>query len=365
MYLCILTDSLNGDYLGMKLNYDDGLDCILVSIIVVARNEEDNILNLLECINKQNYPKELIELIVVDDCSEDSTCSLVERYSQKAQFRIELLSLKHKPQSEQNKKSGIAYAIDNANGDWVICTDADCVMSSNWVKSFISYRQKTLAKLIIGPVQIIDNNSLLSKFQALDFTAMQAFTACSASMKRAMLCNGANLAYEKDLFIELNPYKNKVISGDDMFLLHEAQKKYPESIYYLACRDSIVKTNACKTLLEFFNQRIRWGGKVKYFGHKMTVQVMLQLFLSNSSIVCFLIMGVLYSKIYLLFFLLFFYIKMLIDKSFMTPFIKFFRQSHLLSLFLTAQFIHLFYMFIMGLLSNVLPYRWKGRYRKV
>lgn len=361
----LLNDSFSADCSGIKLNYKTGLDYVLVTIIVIARNEEANILNLLECINKQNYPKELIELIVVDDCSEDSTYSLVDNYSQKAQFRIELLSLKHKPEHEQNKKSGIAYAIDNASGDWVICTDADCVMSSNWVKSIIYYRQKTLAKLIIGPVQIKDKGSFLSKFQALDFTAMQAFTACSASMKKAMLCNGANLAYERSLFLELKPYNNKIISGDDMFLLYEAQKKYPEAIHYLACRESIVKTEACKTLTEFINQRIRWGGKVKYFRHKITVKVMLLLFFFNVSIVCFLLMGFSYSLIYLLFFVLFFYVKMLIDKSFVTPFIKFFRQSHLLSLFLTAQFIHLFYMFMIGVLANVLPYQWKGRLRKV
>ena len=84
----LLNDSFSTDCSGIKLNYKNGLDYILVTIIVIARNEEANILNLLECINKQNYPKELIELIVVDDCSEDSTYSLVERYGQTAQLGL-------------------------------------------------------------------------------------------------------------------------------------------------------------------------------------------------------------------------------------------------------------------------------------
>ena len=116
------------------------------SVIIPTYNRPKTLSKSINSVLNQNFKN--FEIIVVDDCSEDSTFSLVERYSQKAQFRIELLSLKHKPQNQQNKKSGIAYAIDNANGDWVICTDADCVMSSNWVKSISAFSDNSGISLI-------------------------------------------------------------------------------------------------------------------------------------------------------------------------------------------------------------------------
>jgi cellulose synthase/poly-beta-1,6-N-acetylglucosamine synthase-like glycosyltransferase len=215
--------------------------------------------------------------------------------------------------------------------------------------------------MIIGPVGYFSDNSFLSYFQALDFLAMQGVSASSAGLNKPLLCNGANIAYEKKLFDELNVYKkDDIASGDDMFMLHKAYSSYPDKVKYLKAESAIVKTYPCKTWKSLFQQRLRWAGKVKYFDTKESVLILLFLLIINIMILALAFLGVFESS-YIKYFLIAISIKALTDIFFLWPVAKFFRQSHMLSLFLAVQFVHFIYMAVVGVLSNILPYSWKGR----
>ena len=79
------------------------------------------------------------------------------------------------------------------------------------------------------------DNSFLSVFQCLDFISLQGITAASVSAGFHSMCNGANLAYNKNIFYEVGGFKNAdhIASGDDMLLMHKIKIKYPSSIGYL------------------------------------------------------------------------------------------------------------------------------------
>ena len=102
---------------------------------------------------------------------------------------------------------------------------------------------------------------------------LQGITGASVFKKVHAMCNGANLAYQKDVFFEVGGFEgiDQVASGDDMLLMHKIQTRYPNEIMFLKSKDVIVTTRAAESLKEFINQRIRWASKAdRYTDKKIT-----------------------------------------------------------------------------------------------
>ncbi|MCE3281854.1 MAG: N-acetylglucosaminyltransferase, partial [Chitinophagaceae bacterium] len=161
------------------------------------------------------------------------------------------------------KKKAIETAVPQAMGDWIITTDADCDVESQWLKSYDAYIQREDSVFVAAPVKFINNGSLVSVFQCLDFLSLQGVTAAAVSADKHSMCNGANLAYKKSAFIEVNGFRgiDSVASGDDMLLMHKIRKRYPGKLGYLFTPQAIVRTTPMPDWFSFFNQRIRWASK--------------------------------------------------------------------------------------------------------
>ena len=332
-----------------------------VSVIIVARNEENNIINILNDLENQSYSKSFFEVIIVDDCSEDKTIDKVESFRLLSGLKIVLHRLWKEPPYKQNKKGGIEYAMRYAEGEIVVLTDADCMLQKEWLKTIVSFYHDYKPKMIIGPVSYITSNAFLQYFQTLDFLAMQGVSCSTSGLNKPLLCNGANIAYEKALFNELNVYeKDDIASGDDMFMLQKVYSSYPDKVKYLKAETAIVKTYPCKSWGAFFQQRLRWAGKVKYFDSIESIFLLLFLLTINILILALALLSV-YESAHIKYFFIAVSVKMLTDIFFLWPVAKFFRQSHMLSLVLVVQFVHFIYMAVVGILSNILPYSWKGR----
>ncbi len=330
---------------------------VKLSLIAVFRNEAFNLPNFLNSIEAQNYNPNLFEVLLINDHSEDDSVIIIERFIARTNLNIRLI---HLNKLSKGKKAGIQFALESSKYDWVLCTDADCILPKNFIKAHANCKFNSNPLMVIGPVQLIGPKSFLSQFQKLDFMGMQAFTAYSAGMKQPLLCNGANLAYDKKIFKELNPYSASYASGDDMFLMNAVAEKYPSRIHYLNHQEAIVKTNVSPDWKSFVQQRLRWGGKLRGLRNFTLILVMSIVFLMHLNLLLVLLLSGI-ERVYFYLFLVGFLIKVFMDKRFMLGAFNFFRESHLLSLFLVAQFFQIFYMGILGVLSNILPYTWKGR----
>src|ERR1700741_4803978 len=111
----------------------------------------------------------------------------------------------------------------------------------------------------------------------MDFLVLQGITGASVTKKIHSMCNGANLAYEKKIFYEVNGFAgiDHIASGDDMLLMHKIAKIYPGRIGYLKSTEAIVNTQPMATWPDFFNQRIRWASKATHYNDKRIFWVLL------------------------------------------------------------------------------------------
>jgi len=229
------------------------------SIIVPFRNEAKNLPVLLDSFAKLNYPNALFEVILVDDDSEERV--------QIADFRLQISVLKNIRVSNSPKKDAISTAMRLVKNEWIITTDADCIVHENWLTALDNYIQLHDVAMIAGPVTYDCNTSFLHHFQQLDLASLQGATIGSFGLGKAFMCNGANFAYAKSLFQELNGFTGNdiIASGDDVFLLQKAMARFPEKVHYLKSQNTFVSTKPMNDWKSLFYQRVRWASKTSSY----------------------------------------------------------------------------------------------------
>lgn len=330
-----------------------------VSIIIAARNEEDKIALTIDDILKQEYPKELFELIVVDDHSTDATAEIIGSY---ANHGVKLIKLNESEPLNSYKKKAIAEAIKIASGELIITTDADCRMGSLWLPTIINYYNQHDYKLISSPVAYFEEKTWFEKLQTLEFSFLIGLGAAGIGNKMASTCNGANLAYRKDVFIELGGFKgiDDLASGDDELLLHKVAFAYPGGIGFCKSYDAIVFTHAKENLKAFIQQRKRWASKSVKYKDKRIVALAVSVWLSNLSLILNLLFSFLFPTILCVFAAQYF-LKLLVELWFLIPVLTFNKRKGLLFLLPILTLIHPLYFIYIGIAGNSGKYNWKGR----
>lgn len=329
---------------------------IKMSVIIPARNEEDNIAALLTALQYQTYPKELFEIVVIDDHSEDKTADIVRQFA-----NVKLISLKEDAINSYKKKA-IETGIAAATGELIVTTDADCLPPAEWLQAIASYKQEKQSAFIAAPVVINCNASIVQIFQAIDFMVLQGITAAAVHKKNLSMCNGANVAYEKKVFAEVNGFAgvDHIASGDDMLLMHKIWKKYPDKVHYLKSKDVLVSTQPVKTWSAFFSQRIRWASKARQYDDKRILPVLFLVYLFNLSFLALIIAGF-WNYYYWLAVLILWLLKTLIELPFFASLAVFFNKQWAIKWFFFFQPLHIFYTIISGLFGQFGKYEWKGR----
>lgn len=333
------------------------------SVIIPARNEENNIGNCIQSILQQKYPSSLFEIIIIDDHSTDNTSKVVQQFQQQYS-NIRLIKLADELDGKalnSYKKKAIEKAIGYSNGDWIITTDADCIVKENWLASFAALIQEQQPVFIAAPVVFTNDGTVLSTFQYIDFISLQGITAASVSAGFHSMCNGANLAYKKDAFYEVNGFRGieTIASGDDMLLMNKIKQRFPSKIAFLFSKDAVVTTNPMPDWKSFFNQRIRWASKADQFKDKSIFWVLVLVYLYNVVLFIMPLLAIFYPPL-IVYWLVFIGCKTLVELSFALPVGKFFGQSFIWW-FPLLQPLHIAYTVIAGWLGKFGKYQWKGR----
>jgi len=330
-----------------------------VSVIIPARNEEDNIRECIKYLLNQNYSG--YEIIIVNDRSEDKTAQIIEKYARKHNNLV-VRSIKELPAGLAPKKYAITQGIEASRGEIILTTDADCRPPETWISTMVSFFSQSTS-LVAGFSPVFSRkkkSSFTSGLFYLDSLSLAGISAGGIGLNIPLSCNGRNLAYRKNSFRSAGGFGGieNIPSGDDDLLLHKIVRLKKTSIKYAAGKISHVPSLVQLTIKEFLNQRIRHASK---FGlHPLRVKIISAIiYLFNLSILFFpavdlftkghisylsaIVIGMKFSLD--LFFLTATSIKLEARFNFFTFFILF--------------FIYPFYIIIFGALGVVGKYKWK------
>ncbi len=190
------------------------------SVIICARNEDENLTEFLPKVCSQDYPN--FEVIVVNDCSDDDTENVIDEFV-KIFPNLKKVTIKEDAYYKHGKKFAVLVGIKAAQYENMVFMDADCYPSSDqWLKEMSKGFSKE-REVVLGYGAYEKQDTFLNKLIRFD-TFMIAVQYLSSAIKgQAYMGVGRNLAYKKDLF-----YRNKgfsshyhINSGDDDLFVNE------------------------------------------------------------------------------------------------------------------------------------------------
>lgn len=331
------------------------------SILIPFRNEEKDLPLLLKSIKKLKYPKKYFEIILINDESTDKSIEIIEDFkNENPKLNLNLINSKRK--SNSPKKDAIETAISKANFKWIITTDADCQIPQKWLQNFNVFINNNKVKMIVAPVTYSFSDNFFNNFQNLDFLSLQGTTIGSFGMQKPFMCNGANLCYSKNAFIEIDGFKgnNHIASGDDVFLLEKMNLHFKNEVKYLKSTDSIVKTKPQPNLSQLLNQRVRWAAKAGSTQNSFGKLISIIVFTTNLYLIILLVLAFL-SRVSWQYFGLIFLIKLNIDFLLLYKAATFLKHQNSMKIYLYSSFIYPFFTVYVAIASFFKGYTWKGR----
>ena len=324
-----------------------------VSVVIAARNEEENIQECIDSLLNQDFETTNYEIIVVNDHSEDNTLSILRTIKSN---NLVIISL---PVGVTSKKEALKYGIEKAQYNIIATTDADCVLPMNWLTSIAKNIDKN-SDMLLGPIMFTKEKGFFNAFQQLDMMAMQTFQFGLLGLNQPILNNGANLSFKEESFQLVGGYDNyNTPSGDDVFLL-EKFNTHKLKIKGLLSKNFIVETNTIKNCAEFLNQRIRWASKSKFYKGKLLKFLSFIILLQNI-IQLFIYSQVLLGEKFINYFIFLLLSKWLIDFILLFLVATFFDRGKSLLYYIPIQIIYPFYIMGVSVASMFLKFDWKGR----
>lgn len=322
-----------------------------VSVVVACKNEQEHLPELLSALKKQTDTN--FELILVNDHSSDNTLTVMNDEKNDFTSCIVLEA------NDKGKKAALKQGILQAKGELIITTDADCIPAQRWIETIQSFQKETHCDLIICPVSLKQKEGLKYQIQQLEFVSLITSGAGAAGVGKPILCNGANLAFKKSVWLESqNELHDEEQSGDDIFLL-ESVKRRNGKIQFLKSTDAIVRTCGSNSASSFFRQRRRWASKSTTYTDKLLIATACIVFgISLLQIIAFI--AAIFNCFYWMAFALLFCIKYLIDASFLQSAKSFFKLKNIWINAFMLSLTYPFYITITAVSSFMYkPKRWK------
>ena len=326
-----------------------------ISILIPVRNEEENISECLESVLKLDYPKELFEIIIIDDHSTDKTNSIAEK------FLRQNSSVSIIENNGIGKKSALTCGVKKAKGKLIVTTDGDCMVPENWLRSIAEVFENENPVFIAGPVTCRKENNFLQQLLQMEQICLQIISAGSMMMNIPMMCSGANLAYTKEFFLQVNGYeKDEFASGDDMMLMVKAKKMFPGKLRFIKSKNAIVKTRSAKSLKEAVQQRSRWISKFSGYKSFVISFVGILVFLCNAAIFSLGALSIFENSL-LMAFIFALVGKMVVDLLLLSLSVPFFREPRLLLLAPIGEIFYPLLAVFSVIARGTGSYKWKGR----
>jgi len=339
-----------------------------ISVLVPFRNEAQNLPALLNALAAQSLPKNQWELLLIDDHSTDGGGTLAANLAHQLGLNCRVLPLAHgRPGLPPFKKGAVTLGVEAATHPLILCTDADCLPHPQWLARLATpFALNAHLQMLCGPVDIKvspKSKNIFEHFQQTEFAMLVGLGAAGLALGRPAMCNGANLAYRKQAFLDVNGYAGNEhqASGDDEFLMHKLWAARPGSVQFVLDADVLVQTAPQPSLQAFVAQRVRWGGKGKHYTDGRILQQQLFVAALNVGLLLFFVTCLFVPALWPAFGMVA-TCKWLAEWPFVLPFSR--KHLHPFA-FLAKHFLfqpmHILYIAVVGALTLRGSYEWKGR----
>lgn len=334
------------------------------SLVIPFRNEAENLPQLLNSLSLLKYPAEMFEIILINDASEDTSKDICQRFADDhPKFQIRILENEIKTGSP--KKDAVQKAISVSQFDYILTTDADCVVPEHWLQEFNAHLKDFGSAVVAGPVRIKSGGdpkrTFLKQFQEIDFFSLQAASMGAFGVELPFMCNAANFCYSKKAFLDINGFEGNenIAGGDDIFLLEKFEKAGLKSSF-LKTGAAVVETSAQPDWKSLFSQRIRWAGKTSAYKSSFGKFIGVLVFFMNLMTATAAI-AVAVGRLEVETFLMIFLFKFNADFLLIYSSAKFFHQEKLMKSYFWCSMIYPFFSSAVGICSLFIGYSWKGR----
>ncbi|MDD5361578.1 MAG: glycosyltransferase [Ignavibacteria bacterium] len=240
-----------------------------VTVLVAARNEEDNISNCINSLKSLVYEKGLYEIILINDNSNDSTYDIMIRETAGLDYFIILDTKNFHSDKLAGKTRALSYGLSVSKGQLIMMTDADCVVRPGWIKNTVKNFDENTG-MICGFTRIRYGSSLFADIQSLDWLYLQSLASSSSGIGRILSCIGNNLSFNRKAYDEIGGYENLKFSVTEDLSLMRTIEKTKYSVKYPVEPECLVETVECKNIKELYRQKKRWfrgGTGINFLGY--------------------------------------------------------------------------------------------------
>jgi len=329
-----------------------------VSVVIAVRNEERSIGACLESLFRQSYPREMYEVIIVDDGSTDTTAAVVSDFARR-HTQLHLISRSNDTPDRRGKSAALAEGIGRSTGDVILTTDADCTVPVRWIELMTDHLQNGTV-FVAGPVAEQPTGSVLTNVEQLEFLGLITTAAGLIGAGRPINCNGANLGYRKSAFYAAGGFGEQEHSNDDESLMNRIVHRNIGTVGFAPEWESTVLTHSANTPSSFLRQRLRWAGKRNHYEDPSILVSLVLLYLFFVSVAFTGALAVWDVRVLLPVGIVILG-KALIDYSTLRAGARLFRQKVPAAWFVLAELLHVPYIVFTAAAGQCGGLFWKGR----
>jgi len=229
-----------------------------ISVLVAFRNEEHNIISCCEALNKLDYPEDKLEILMLNDQSSDNSPKLVEDFiSGKSAFH--LINIETELNNLKAKMNVLAQGIQKSSGEFIFVTDADCMPSSEWLKTTLQYFDPTIGMVSGFTILKEDDPKIFSLLQTIDWIFLQGLAFGASNSEKPITVMGNNLAFRRNVYDQIDGFESIGFSiTEDFALMKAILNKTGKQVKYIRDKEGIVFSKPVNGFRKFTKQRLRW-----------------------------------------------------------------------------------------------------------
>ncbi|MEM9855909.1 MAG: glycosyltransferase [Bacteroidota bacterium] len=222
----------------------------LISILVAARNEEENLDRCLTSLLSLDYPADKLEILIGNDDSTDGTSLILAEWKAKSQM-IQTFDIKTQTGNTKGKANVLAQLAKESKGEFLFITDADCQVGPLWVRSLLGCYEDEVG---IG-VGVTDVQNI---WQGMDWLFALGLIKALHDLDNPVVAMGNNMFVTRKAYDAVGGYESIPFSVTEDLELFKQVKKKGFKTRHIASVESTVLTNSTKGILNLLRQRKRW-----------------------------------------------------------------------------------------------------------